>query len=118
MKLKNAVGNLVLNLPIPPYCPPIMIYMDMPVIIPVLATGYLLAIYLLLILAQRTIKSSRYVGNSTADNYTSYLPTEQAPPKDESEQWSLSISGAASLASNDLPNSTSQPPSIQEASRV
>ncbi|MEW6497530.1 MAG: hypothetical protein AB1589_34255 [Cyanobacteriota bacterium] len=52
------------------------------------------------------------------DHYTSYLPTEQASPTEESEQWSLSISGAASLASNDLSNSTSQPPNVQEASRV
>ena len=95
-----------------------MIYMDMPVIIPVLATGYLLTIYLLLILAQRTIKNSRYVGNSATDNYTSYLPTEQAHPTDESEQWSLSISGAASLASSDLANPASQAPNVQKASRV
>ncbi|HBB31817.1 MAG TPA: hypothetical protein DDZ80_12930 [Cyanobacteria bacterium UBA8803] len=44
-----------------------MIYNDMPVIIPVLATVYLLAIYLLLIVAQRTIKSSRYLANSLTD---------------------------------------------------
>ena len=33
-----------------------MAYADMPVIIPLLATGYLLTIYFLLILAQRTVK--------------------------------------------------------------
>lgn len=96
-----------------------MIYMDMPVIIPVLATGYLLTIYLLLIVAQRTIKNSQYAGNSTTkDTYASYLPTEQAPPTEESEQWSFSMSGATSLASNDLPHPVSQPPNVQEASRV
>lgn len=95
-----------------------MIYMDMPVIIPVLATGYLLTIYLLLILAQRTIKNSRYIGNSAAEDYTSYLPPEQEQTTDESEQWSLSISGVTSLASSDLANPASQPPHIQEASRV
>ena len=40
-----------LQLRVPP-----MTYGDMPVIIPLLATGYLLTIYLLLILAQRTPK--------------------------------------------------------------
>jgi hypothetical protein len=36
-----------------------MTYGNMPVIIPLLAAGYLLAIYLLLMLAQRTTKGSR-----------------------------------------------------------
>lgn len=36
-----------------------MIYHDIPLIIPILATGYVLTIYLLLILAERTTKSSR-----------------------------------------------------------
>jgi hypothetical protein len=34
-----------------------MIYRDMPVFIPLLATGYVLMVYLLLMLAQRAIKS-------------------------------------------------------------
>lgn len=33
-----------------------MTYVDMPLIIPILATGYLLTIYLLLVLAQRHVK--------------------------------------------------------------
>lgn len=38
-----------------------MNYSEMPLIIPVLATGYLLTIYLLLMLASRTAKGARYV---------------------------------------------------------
>ncbi len=65
-----------------------MTYNDMPVIIPLLATGYLLTIYLLLILAQRTLKSSRYVADSVSDTYASYVPTEPAPYTDKVEQRS------------------------------
>ena len=36
-----------------------MIYHDIPVIIPILATGYVLTIYLLLILAERSAKMSQ-----------------------------------------------------------
>lgn len=68
-----------------------MIYSDMPVIIPLLATGYLLTIYLLLTLAQRTLKSSSYVANSLTDAYAPYLPTEQVPQTDEVERWSLRL---------------------------
>lgn len=35
-----------------------MIYGGVPVIIPILATGYLLTVYLLLVLAQKQIRSS------------------------------------------------------------
>ena len=73
-------------------------YNDMPVIIPLLATGYLLTIYLLLMLAQRTIKSSGYVANSFTDAYASYIPTEQASQKDEVERWSRSVTPATGLA--------------------
>lgn len=66
-----------------------MAYNDMPVIIPLLATGYLLTIYLLLILAQWTMKSSRYAANSLSDAYAPYLSTEDASQKDEVERWSL-----------------------------
>lgn len=66
-----------------------MAYNDMPVIIPLLATGYLLTIYLLLILAQWTMKSSRYAANSLSDAYAPYLSTDDAPQKDEVERWSL-----------------------------
>lgn len=68
-----------------------MTYNDMPVIIPLLATGYLLTIYLLLILAQRTIKNSRYVADSLTDAYASYVPTKQASHTDDIEQWSRSV---------------------------
>ncbi len=95
-----------------------MICMDMPVIIPVLATGYLLTIYLLLILAQRTINNSQYIGNSLKDSYAPYLPSEPAPQTDEVEKWSLSASGAASLSSKDVPSAASQPAKVQKASRV
>lgn len=68
-----------------------MIYSDMPVIIPLLATGYLLTIYLLLTLAQRTLKSSSYIANSLTDAYAPYLSTEQASQIDEVERWSLRL---------------------------
>lgn len=64
-----------------------MIYNDMPVIIPLLATGYLLAIYLLLMVAQRTIKNSQYIANSVTEAYT-HLSTEQTSQSqvDESDR--------------------------------
>jgi hypothetical protein len=91
-----------------------MNYNDMPVIIPVLATGYLLTIYLLLILAERATKTSRYVADSFTDAYIPYAAaTKSAPRTDEIERWSFRVSGATSLglglaqrdevASNELP---------------
>lgn len=68
-----------------------MVYNDMPIIIPLLATGYLLTIYLLLMLAQWTMKSSRYVANSMSDAYASSLPSQEELPKQESERWSLRV---------------------------
>lgn len=68
-----------------------MAYNDMPVIIPLLATGYLLTIYLLLILAQRTTKNSRYAANSLAETYTRYLSTEDVPQIDKVERWPLRL---------------------------
>lgn len=69
-----------------------MVYNDMPVIIPLLATGYLLTIYLLLILAQRTTKNSRYAANSLSETYTRYLPTTEDMPKvDKGERWPLRL---------------------------
>jgi hypothetical protein len=44
-------------------CGSTMTYTDMPLIIPLLATGYLLTIYLLLSLAQRTAKGGRSVAS-------------------------------------------------------
>ncbi|HEY9597891.1 MAG TPA: hypothetical protein V6D33_09490 [Cyanophyceae cyanobacterium] len=67
-----------------------MIYNDMPVIIPLLATGYLLTIYLLLTLAQRTLKSSGYVAHSMTDSYAPYEPTESSVSTDEVKRWSRS----------------------------
>lgn len=75
-----------------------MTYFGMPVIIPFLAAGYLLAIYLLLMLAQRMFKSSRYASNPLTDVYVAYSSTEQASQLDEVE--------------------SSQPQKIQEASSV
>jgi hypothetical protein len=83
-----------------------MTYIDMPVIIPILATGYLLTVYLLLMLAQRTTKSSQYATHSiTTDAYASYVPTDRALQIDEEveRRWSLRLGKAASLA---LPNRT------------
>lgn len=59
-----------------------MTYGDMPVIIPLLATGYLLTIYLLLMLAQRAIKPSQYSSSSVPDIYRDYLPSESAAQTD------------------------------------
>ncbi|HEY9636597.1 MAG TPA: hypothetical protein V6D14_24570 [Coleofasciculaceae cyanobacterium] len=73
-----------------------MTYSDMPVIIPLLATGYLLTIYLLLMLAQRTLKSSGYMANSVTDAYAPYMSTEHATQTDEVERWSLRVSGSTS----------------------
>ena len=94
-----------------------MICMDMPLIIPVLATGYLVTIYLLLTLAQRAIKNSRYVDNSLTDSYA-HISTEQTPQmNDEIDRWSLQMSGTVSFPSQELPPSTS-PPNIQEVSSL
>lgn len=75
-----------------------MTYFGMPAIIPILAAGYLLAIYLLLMLAQRMYKSSQYASNTLTDVYAAYSSTEQASQLDEVE--------------------SSQPQKIQEASSV
>lgn len=68
-----------------------MAYNDMPVIIPLLATGYLLTIYLLLILAQRTTKNSRYAANSLSESYTGYLSTKEIPQIDKAERRPLRL---------------------------
>jgi hypothetical protein len=72
---------------------------DMPVIIPLLATGYLLTIYLLLTLAQRTTKGSRYVANSGVDAYAPYVGTGQSSKTDEVARWTLQTNQGTSLAS-------------------
>lgn len=95
-----------------------MIYMDMPVIIPLLATGYLLAIYLLLTLAQRTIKNSRYVDNSLTDAYAPFVSTEQTPQTDEVEGWSFQMSSVTSLASEELTPPVVPGSNVQKASSV
>jgi hypothetical protein len=92
--------------------------MDMPVIIPVLATGYLLTIYLLLMLAQRTIKNSQYINNSLADTYGGSLPTERnSQILGEGEELSHSIRGNTSFSSE--PRSTiSATTNVKEASSM
>lgn len=92
-----------------------MTYIDMPVIIPLLATGYLLGIYLLLILAQRTIKNSQYATNSLTDAYAAYVQPERVPLTDEVERWSRSSFGTVS---SELPSMASQPQKIQEVSSI
>jgi hypothetical protein len=77
-----------------------MVYNDMPIIIPLLATGYLFTIYLLLMLAQWTMKSSRYAANSLSDVYAPSLPSEQALSKKEVE-WSLRVRDAVLLSKRD-----------------
>ncbi len=97
-----------------------MTYSTMPVIIPLLATGYLLTIYLLLMLAQRTLKNSRYVANSVTDAYASYMPAEPIRQADELERWSLRLSGTAlKELSPEVRSATltaSQPQKVREAS--
>ncbi|MEQ8995888.1 MAG: hypothetical protein RID53_05195 [Coleofasciculus sp. B1-GNL1-01] len=65
-----------------------MIYTDMPLIIPVLATVYLVAIYLLLMVAQRTKKSSQYLASSLTDVYATSagLTQNTTSSRDEVEQ--------------------------------
>jgi hypothetical protein len=66
LRISPLAGLFVLDLisrlflvPLLNLLPPAMFYRDIPLIIPILATGYLLAIYLLLVLAQRNTKVSR-----------------------------------------------------------
>lgn len=68
-----------------------MVYKDMPIIIPLLATGYLLTIYLLLMLAQWTMKNSRYAANSMSDAYSSTAAEEKIVRKNDLERWSLRV---------------------------
>lgn len=109
--------EFVLNFPFPPLVHT-MNYMDMPVIIPLLATGYLLTIYLLLTLAQRTIKNSRYVDNSLTDAYTPFVSIEQTPQTDELEGWSFQVSSITSLASDDLTPPVVPTSNVQKVSSV
>jgi hypothetical protein len=95
-----------------------MIYMNMPVIIPVLAAGYLLTIYLLLTLAQRTIKNSRYVDSSLTDAYVPCVSTNDTPQTDESNGWSRPIGSMTSIASEDLQPSIASAQKVQEASSL
>ncbi len=74
----------------------------MPIIIPLLATGYLFTIYLLLMLAQWTMKSSRYAANSlSSDAYAPPLPSEEALAKNKVERWSLRLRETVSLGKRD-----------------
>jgi hypothetical protein len=92
--------------------------MDMPVIIPVLATGYLLTIYLLLMLAQRTIKNSQYINNSLADTYGGSIPTDHnSQILDEGEELSYPMRGNASF-SPERPSTVSATTNVQEASSM
>jgi hypothetical protein len=102
-----------------------MSYTTMPVIIPLLATGYLLTVYLLLMLAQRTVKSSGYAPNSFTDAYA-HAPTDQPSQADKVERWALRVSQAAPLglakqeatASQELSSTASSPQKVQQASSL
>ncbi|MCP2728949.1 hypothetical protein [Limnofasciculus baicalensis] len=63
-----------------------MTYNDMPVIIPVLATAYLLTVYVLLILAERTVKSSRYIANSATEGGGHYVSADSISGGNELEK--------------------------------
>lgn len=62
-----------------------MIYTDMPIIIPVLATIYLLTIYLLLTVAQRKLNNSRYFAKSLTDAYLPYISVDYTVLEEELE---------------------------------
>ena len=75
-----------------------MTYNDMPVIIPVLATAYLLTVYVLLILAERTAKSSRYIANSVTSHVIPYTATDSTLQSNEVDSSSASsVSEVSSL---------------------
>ena len=75
-----------------------MTYNDMPVIIPVLATAYLLTVYVLLILAERTAKSSRYIANSATEGGGAYVSPDSISPGNELEKTPIpTVSEATSL---------------------
>ncbi len=101
-----------------------MSYTTMPVIIPLLATGYLLTVYLLLMLAQRSVKSSGYTPNSFTDAYA-HAPTDQPSQADKVERWALRVSQAApglakqeATASQELSSTASSPQKVQQASSL
>jgi len=79
------------------------------IIIPLLATGYLLGIYLLLTLAERTIKSHHYLATSWQETYTHYLPTKQSQQIENLRDWVIGSSGLpsqgeqSSLITDELP---------------
>lgn len=97
----------------------------MPVIIPLLATGYLLTVYLLLMLAQRTVKNSGYVANSFTDAYA-HVPPDQASQTDKVEQWAFSVSQATGFGlakqdvtpSEELAPAASSPQKVQQVSSL
>lgn len=93
-----------------------MLYMNMPVIIPVLAAGYLLTIYLLLTLAQRTIKNSPYVDSSLTEAYAPYLSTNETPQTDEGEGWTIQVNGNSTITSEELQSTVITSPKVQEVS--
>lgn len=117
LRVWTLLEEFVLNLPLLPLVHT-MIYMNMPVIIPVLAAGYLLTIYLLLTLAQRTIKNSRYVDSSLTDVYVPYLSTNDAPQTDEGNGWSRPMGSMTAIASEDLQPSMAPSQKVQEASSL
>lgn len=86
----------------------------MPVIILVLATGYLLTIYLLLMLAQRALKGSSYKSISLTDTST-HLPVENEPQSNEVERWSIAGFGSVS---SELPTPTASPQSVRNVSSI
>lgn len=76
----------------------IMIYHDMPVIIPVLATAYLLTVYVLLILAEKTARSSRYIANSATEGGRHYVSPDSLSGGNELEKTPTpTVSEATSL---------------------
>lgn len=95
-----------------------MNYTTMPVIIPVMAAGYLLTIYLLLTLAQRTIKNSPYVNSSLTDTYTLHGSSNETPQTEEGEGWQLQMNGTTTKAPDELHNSVRTNPKVQGASVI
>lgn len=77
-----------------------MVYKDMPIIIPLLATGYLFTVYLLLMLAQWTMKKSRYAANSMSDAYA-HSASEDALKQKQAQRWSFQVTDTVLLTTSE-----------------
>ena len=65
-----------------------MLYIDMSLMIPLLATGYLITIYVLLTLAQRVQRSPRYFTNPIKNALATRFPAESESKVNQVKGWS------------------------------